>query len=94
MVSADQINWYQSSNGNLGGARTGSALDDPAINTIFDRVKGIELREGDVNYRCLYARNDSTQSDDPLLDPKIYISTPTNGSDGYGSRQYRHRYRG
>ena len=82
MVSAAQMVWYHSGTGDLGGARGSAIGSSVSIANLFDRVKGIELREGDVEYRCVYIRNDSTTDNDNLLDPKIYVTTPTNGSHG------------
>lgn len=57
----------------LGGARSSTATVPTGL---FDTVTGAESATGDVEYRCMYFRNEDADVDG-LINPKVYISSNT-----------------
>ncbi len=64
-ITANDITWYLSGgtantdpNASLGGAISATAFVPDVDNNLFDDVSGAESAAGDVEFRCLYIRND------------------------------------
>ena len=67
------------------GVGLGAAIDlaapivDASLNNIFDNVSPSEANDGDVEYRCIYVRNENATID--LLSAVAYIDSNTTSSD-------------
>lgn len=55
-IIASDIQFRQSGAANLGGAISASAVSS-ALHGLWDVVSGAEALAGDIEYRCIYARN-------------------------------------
>lgn len=62
----------------LGGIKSSVAIVDNTLNNLFDDVSGVEHSAGDINYRCLYVKNDS---DETATNVRIFIDTNTPAVD-------------
>lgn len=62
----------------LGGIISSTAVVDDTLNNLFDDVTGAEHAAGDINYRCIYVKNDSAETAENV---KIYIDTNTPAED-------------
>ncbi len=67
-----------SGDASLGGEISSSAVS-ASINALFDYVSGDESAAGDIEYRCVYVRNDHASL--TLYGTKIWISSNTPSSD-------------
>lgn len=83
-VSGANLKWYLSGGtGNsdpaaaLGGARS-TATEVPT--GLFDTVTGAESAAGDIEYRCIYWRNEDSDADG-VIDPKVFIQSNTPSAD-------------
>lgn len=87
IVAAD-MKWFLSGgsantnpNNSLGGIRSTTAITDNTLRNLFDDVGVVEAQLGDVEYRCLYLKND--HATDTLHAVKIWIdsNTPSASTD-------------
>lgn len=62
----------------LGGIKSTTEIVDDTLNNLFDDVSGVEHAAGDTNYRCLYVKNNSTET---ATNVRIYIDTNTPAVD-------------
>lgn len=62
----------------LGGIISAVPVMDDTLNNLFDDVTGAEHLAGDINYRCIYVKNDSAET---AANVKIYIETNTPAID-------------
>ena len=76
VINPTNLKWYASTNG-LGGVITATEVV-PA--TLFDTVNGDEASSGDIEYRCVYFKNNDPNSNG-LQDAKAWILTQTPGGD-------------
>ena len=65
-------------NASLGGAKSSVAITDNTLNNLFDDVSGTEHTAGDIEYRCLFVKNDSAET---AYDVRVYISSNTPAAD-------------
>lgn len=65
-------------NAALGGIISATEVVDDVLNNLFDNVSGAEHAAGDINYRCIYVKNNSAVI---AYNTKIYISTNTPAAD-------------
>jgi hypothetical protein len=85
-ISAVNLRWYLSGgagntdpNAALGGARSSTAV--PAgLNNLFDDVTGDEAAAGDIEYRCVYFRNEDADSDGLMAPLKFWIDGLTSAA--------------
>ncbi len=73
------LKFYQSSNGNLGGAPDFGTEVSISEDGFWDNINASESAIGDVEYRCLYARNTSTTN--TLISPSIEMTQNANDPD-------------
>ena len=78
------------------------AIIDDTLNNLFDDVSGGEHAAGDINYRCLFIKNDSAEtasnvkvyleSNTPAVDDSVEIgkdlSIPSNTADTIADEKY------
>lgn len=62
----------------LGGVISTTEVVDDTLNNLFDNVSGAEHAAGDINYRCIYVKNNSAVT---AYSAKIYIDTNTPAED-------------
>ena len=62
----------------LGGIISTTQVVDNTLNNLFDNVSGAEHTVGDINYRCIYVKNDSASV---AYAAKLYIETNTPAAD-------------
>ena len=62
----------------LGGIISTTEVVDDTINNLFDNVSGVEHAAGDINYRCIYVKNNSASV---AYNVKLYIDTNTPAVD-------------
>ena len=67
-------------NSSLGGAISSTELVDNTLNNLFDNVSGAESEAGDVEYRCVYIRNDNASLTMQNAVAWIQTNTPSAGS--------------
>jgi hypothetical protein len=84
VISAANLKWYLSGGaGNtdplasLGGVRSTTEVTP---STIWDTVTGAETTPGDVEYRCIFFRNEDANAGG-LIDAVVWIDTNTPGGD-------------
>ena len=65
-------------NASLGGAKSSVAITDNTLNNLFDDVSGTEHEAGDIEYRCLFVKNDSAET---AYDVRVYIISNTSAED-------------
>lgn len=65
-------------NASLGGVVSSNAVSS-ALHAFFDRVTGAEAAAGDIEYRCLYVKNDHATL--TLYGTTVWISTNTPSGD-------------
>lgn len=82
-ISNANLKWYLSGGGSntvpiasLGGARSSTI----AGSDLFDTVTGDESAAGDTEYRCVYFRNEDSDSDG-LINPMVWILSNTPSAD-------------
>ena len=68
-ITAADLKLYESSNGNLGGAK---GVSEVTLATAWDDVLAAESLSGDVEYRCFYVQNDHGTL--ALQDPEVYLA--------------------
>lgn len=79
-ILSTEINFFKSSQGvGLGGPISGTQIATDTINAVFDNVNSQEAIAGDIEYRCIYVKNDNVSID--LLDTIIYILSNTSSPD-------------
>jgi hypothetical protein len=66
-------------NAALGGALSSTAVVDATLQNLFDQVSGAESAAGDIEYRCIYVRNNHGTL--TLQNAKVFISTNTPATD-------------
>ncbi len=66
------LKFYQSSNGNLGGAPDFGTEVDTGIDGFWDNISAAESASGDIEYRCMYIRNTSTTN--ALIAPSVELT--------------------
>ena len=71
-LSITDLKFYQSSNGNLGGSPDFANEVDISADAFWDNISASESTLGDVEYRCMYARNVSTTNS--LLSPSVELT--------------------
>lgn len=59
-------------NASLGGAISSTALVDASLHNLFDQVNSSEASAGDVEYRCIYVRNNHATL--ALQNAEVYLS--------------------
>jgi hypothetical protein len=74
----NDLKFYQSTNG-LGGAPDFTTEVDISANGFWDLISGEESLDGDVEFRCMYARNTSTTND--LISPSVEITQQSTDPD-------------
>lgn len=62
----------------LGGIISATEVVDDTLNNLFDNVSGAEHIAGDINYRCIYIKNNSA---DIAYASKLYIESNTPAAD-------------
>lgn len=62
----------------LWGIISSTEIVDDTLNNLFDDVTGAEHAAGDINYRCIYVKNDSALT---AYDVRVYISSNTTATD-------------
>lgn len=84
-VLTTDIKFYQSGgagntnpNASLGGIKSNTEVVDNVLNNLFDDVSGVEHAAGDINYRCIYVKNNSAVI---AYNVKLYISFNTPAVD-------------
>jgi len=65
-------------NAALGGVISATEVVDDTLNNLFDNVSGAEHAAGDINYRCVYVKNNSAAI---AYNVKLYINTNTPAVD-------------
>lgn len=65
-------------NAALGGAKSSVEIVDDTLNNLFDDVSGGEHAAGDINYRCLFIKNDSAET---ASNVKVYLESNTPAVD-------------
>ena len=65
-------------NAALGGAISTTEVVDNILNNLFDNVSGVEHTAGDINYRCIYVKNNSVSI---AYLSKLFIETNTPAAD-------------
>lgn len=85
-ISAANLKWYLSGgagntdpNLSLGGARSTTQLSG-SLNNLFDDVSGDESVAGDIEYRCLYFRNEDANANGLMSPCTVWISQQTTAS--------------
>jgi len=63
-------------NASLGGVRSTTAVSATSMNNLFDNVSSAESTAGDVEYRCVYFRNEDTNASG-LISPVIWVAVDT-----------------
>lgn len=71
-LNVTDLKFYQSSNGNLGGAPDFNTEVNIAEDGFWDNISAAESAAGDVEYRCLYIRNTSTTN--ALISPTVTLT--------------------
>ena len=94
-IVANELKYFESSNGNLGGAVGVTEIVDNTLHNLFDLVTTAEAAAGSISYRCIYVKNENAtltlantvlfiQADTPNTDSSIEIAIGTsviNGSE-------------
>jgi hypothetical protein len=85
-ITGTNLKWYLSGGaGNtdpaasLGGARSTTVVGS-GLNNLFDDVGGDEAAAGDVEYRCLYFRNEDADADGLMAPAKLWIDGLTSAA--------------
>lgn len=79
-ILSGQIKLFKSSNGvGLGGPISPTEIQSGALNNIFDDVSSSEALDGDVEYRCVYVKNENGSI--PLKNGIAYIFAQTSSPD-------------
>jgi hypothetical protein len=82
-IAASDIDYHYSgdgtANGSLGGARHSNQVTDNVDNNLFDDVSGAEHTAGDVEYRCIYVRNNHGSL--TLTNAVVWIHSDTTGAE-------------
>ncbi|MBU2025327.1 MAG: hypothetical protein ABIC19_00625 [Patescibacteria group bacterium] len=65
-------------NASLGGAVSSEDITDNTLNNLFDDVLGDEHLAGDINYRCVFIKNNSAET---AYNVKVWIESNTTGED-------------
>lgn len=85
-ISGANLKWYLSGgSGNtdpdaaLGGARS-TTVCPTGINALFDLTTGDEAAAGKTSYRCVFFRNEDSDSDG-LISPVLFMADNTDASD-------------
>jgi hypothetical protein len=66
-------------NASLGGVISSTAVTDNTDNNLFDDVSGAEHTAGDVEYRCIYVRNNHGSL--TLTSAVVWIQSDTTGAE-------------
>lgn len=85
-INAANLKYYLSGgagnadpNASLGGARS-NTLVPAGINNLFDDVLGDEAAAGDIEYRCIFFRNEDADADGLMAPLKAWISGLTSAA--------------
>ena len=66
-------------NASLGGVISAEEVVDAALHNLFDKVSGDESAAGDVEYRCIYIKNNHGTL--TMQGAKVWIQSPSANSD-------------